>query len=128
MIKIKDPPQMELFDRFAELPGPSACRRMENGWQGCSRERILYLLTGTVKKISDRLSLLTGPETKELFSMAELMVIKEFFKRTNEDAADRRFPKSGGIFQRFAFFVPPHPSYWQPAAVFKTSDLRLPSN
>ena len=34
MIRIKDPREAELFDRFAELLGPSAYRRMKAGWQG----------------------------------------------------------------------------------------------
>ena len=89
MIKIKDPRQVELFDRFAELLGPSAYRRMKEGWQGCFRECILYLLSDTVEKFSCHLSMLTGPETKELFSMAGLMSVKEFFKWTNNDAVDR---------------------------------------
>lgn len=88
MIRIKDPREVELFDRFAELLGPSAYRWMKEGWQGCFRECILFLLSGTVEKFSRRLSLLTGPETKELFSMAGLMSVKEYFKWTNEDAID----------------------------------------
>jgi|GEM_PF-1732763 len=88
MIRIKDPLEVELFDRFTELLEPSAYRRMKAGWQGCFREGILYLLSSTVAKFTDRRSRLTGPETKELFSMAGLMAVKEFFKWTNEDAVD----------------------------------------
>ena len=33
--------------------------------------------------------MLAGPEKKELFSMAGLMPVKEFFKRTDEEALDR---------------------------------------
>lgn len=89
MIRIKDPREVELFDRFAELLGPSAYRRMKDGWQGCFRECILFLLASTVEKFSARLSMLTGPETKELFSLAGLMSVKEFFKWTNEEAMNR---------------------------------------
>lgn len=88
MIRIKDPREVELFDRFAELLGPSAYRRMKEGWQGGFRACILYLLSSTVEKFADRRSMLTGPETKELFSMAGLMAVKEYFKWTNEDAID----------------------------------------
>ena len=89
MIRIKDPREVELFDRFAELLGPSAYRRMKEGRQGGFRECILYLLSDTVEKFSARRSRLTGPETKELFSMAGLMAVKEYFKWTNEAAIDR---------------------------------------
>lgn len=89
MIKIKDPRQVELFDRFSELLGPSAYRRMKTGWQGCFRECILHLLSVVVEGFSDRFSTLTGPETKELFSMAGLMVIKDFFNWNHTEAIDR---------------------------------------
>ncbi|MDD4466188.1 MAG: transposase [Dehalococcoidales bacterium] len=89
MIKIKDPRQPELFDRFSELLGPSAYKRMKNGWHGCFRECILYLLSVVVEKFSDNFSTLTGPETKELFSMAGLMVIKDFFNWSHVEAMDR---------------------------------------
>ncbi len=88
MIKIKDPRQVELFDRFTELLGSATYRRMKDGWYGCFRECILFLLADTVEKFSGRLSMLTGPETKELFSMAGLMSVKEFFKWTNANAID----------------------------------------
>lgn len=88
MIKIKDPREVELFDRFAELLGPSAYRRMKEGWQGCFRGCILFLLSDTVEKFSDRRSQLTGLETKELFSMTGLRTVKEYFEWTNDDAVD----------------------------------------
>ena len=89
MIKIKDPRQAELFDRFAELLGPAAYQRMKKGWQGCFRECILYLLTEVVKTFAGHFSTMPGPETKELFSMAGLMVVKDFFNWTEEEAIDR---------------------------------------
>jgi hypothetical protein len=46
-------------------------------------------LSSTVENFSCHLSKLTGPETKELFSMAGLMTVKEYFKWTNDDAVDR---------------------------------------
>ena len=61
MIKTKDPRQGELFDRFSELLGSASYRRMKEGWHGCFRECILYLLTSTVEKFSCHLSNLTGP-------------------------------------------------------------------
>jgi len=89
MIKIKDPRQVELFDRYEELLGPQTYRRMKEGWHGCIRESILLLLSNTVEKFSDQLSMLTGPETKELFSMAGLMMIKDFFGWKQEEAVGR---------------------------------------
>lgn len=89
MIKTKDPRQGELFDRFSELLGSASYRRMKEGWHGCFRECILYLLTSTVENFSCHLSNLTGPESKELFSMAGLMTVKEYFKWTNNDTIDR---------------------------------------
>jgi hypothetical protein len=62
---------------------------MKEGWQGCFRECILYLLLEVVEKFAKEFSKLPGPETKELFSMAGLMVIKDFFNWTNEEAMDR---------------------------------------
>ena len=53
MIKIKDPRQVELFDRYEELLGPQTYRRMKEGWHGCIRESILLLLSNTVEKFSD---------------------------------------------------------------------------
>lgn len=89
MIKIKDPRQAELFDRFSELLGPSAYQRMKKGWQGCFRECILYLLSVVVERFSGHFSTMPGPETKELFSMAGLMIVKDFFNWTQEEAIDR---------------------------------------
>jgi hypothetical protein len=87
--RIKDPRQTEMLDRFPELLGPAAYRRMKEGWQGCFRECILYLLLEVVEKFAKEFSKLPGPETKELFSMAGLMVIKDFFNWTNEEAMAR---------------------------------------
>ncbi|MBN2640309.1 MAG: hypothetical protein JXR78_01510 [Victivallales bacterium] len=89
MIKIKDPRQTEMLDRFSVLLGPAAYRRMKEGWQGCFRECILYLRLEVVGKLAKDFSKLPGSETKELFSMAGLMVIKDFFNWTNEEAIAR---------------------------------------
>lgn len=40
MINLKDPRQLDLFDRYSELLGPSAYRRLKEGWQGHFRDVI----------------------------------------------------------------------------------------
>jgi hypothetical protein len=73
---------------FFGVAEPCGISLNEEGWQGCFRECILYLLLEVVEKFAKEFSKLPGSETKELFSMAEIMVIKDF-NWTNEEAMDR---------------------------------------
>lgn len=62
---------------------------MKDGWHGCFRKCIVYLLTSTVEHFSCHLSNLTRQESKELLPMVGLMTIKKYFKWTNNDTIDR---------------------------------------
>jgi len=102
MINLKDPRQVDLFDRYSELLVPSAYRRLKEGWHGCFRDVILYLLSNPVEKLAEHFSMLGGPETKELFSLAGLMVVKDYFNWSGEEAIDRY---NGDLFIQYALNI-----------------------
>jgi hypothetical protein len=86
MRRIKDPRQKQLVDPFASILSPLAYRRIREGWQGVVRHVILELLP--VDAVAGHFSPDLGAPTKELYSMAGLLLIKEFKDWTTDEAAD----------------------------------------
>lgn len=86
MRHIVDPRQTRLFDPYERVFSPLAYRRIHEGWQGVFRHVILE--TMPVDIIGGEFSEGTGRPTKELYSVAGLVFIKEFNDWTNEQAAD----------------------------------------
>jgi hypothetical protein len=77
MIHAVDPRQNRLFDPFEGIIPPAGRKIIENGWQGVFRHAILEVMpvANLAKHFSDSL----GAPTKELFSMAGLVFLADFF-------------------------------------------------
>lgn len=86
MRNIVNPKQKVLFDPFEGILSESAYRRLLKGWAGTFRHVILELMPA--KELGQHYSPVMGRPTKELYSMAGLILIKEFKNWTNEDAVD----------------------------------------
>jgi len=81
-----DPRQNELFDMFKSFLSPLAYKTLTSGWQAVFRHVILELLPAD--EIATHFSPNQGRPTKELYSMAGLLLIKEFMNWTEEEAAN----------------------------------------
>ena len=81
-----NPRQTGLFDPFRDILSPVAYRRIERGWQGVFRHVILELMP--VDALAGEFSPTMGTPTKELYSMAGLLLIKEFMDWTTSRAAE----------------------------------------
>ena len=86
MRHIVNPRQTSLFDPFKGILSGVAYRRIERGWQGVFRRVILELMP--VDALAGEFSPTMGTPTKELYSMAGLLLIKEFMDWTTTRAAD----------------------------------------
>lgn len=81
---IVDPRQTNLFDPFKHILSTVAYRRIRRGWQGVFRHAILELMPADV--LAGEFSPNMGTPTKELYSMAGLLLIKEFMDWTKTEA------------------------------------------
>ena len=81
-----NPRQTSLFDPFKDILSDVAYRRIQGGWQGVFRHVILELMP--VDALAGEFSDTMGTPTKELYSMAGLMLIKEFMDWTTTRAAE----------------------------------------
>ena len=81
-----DPGQNRLFDAFKGILAPAAYRRIQRGWQGVFRHTILELMPAGV--LAGEFSPDMGTPTKELYSMAGLLLVKEFMGWTATEAAE----------------------------------------
>ena len=86
MRRIRDPQQTRMFDPFDGVLSGMARRRILSGWQGVFRAVVLKLLP--VKKLAEHFSADMGCPTKELYSMAGLVFLADFFDWNALDAAD----------------------------------------
>ena len=84
MIKIKDPKQGMLFDPYANVLSDTNQKALLKSWPGVFRHVILQLMP--VDTISQHFSSRFGRPTKELFSMAGLILLAEFNDWTWEEA------------------------------------------
>lgn len=85
MKHIVDPQQKVLFDPFGPILSEVAFNVIRTGWQGVFRHVILELLPAD--KLGEHFSPHLGRPTKELYSMAGLILIMEFKDWTRADAA-----------------------------------------
>lgn len=83
---IRDPQQKRLFDPFDGVLSEMARRRILTGWQGVFRTVVLKLLP--VQELSRHFSADMGCPTKELYSMAGLVFLRDFFDWNAQEAAD----------------------------------------
>ena len=82
-----DPRQKALFDPGETMFSPMAIRYMREDWPGLFRAQILHLMP--VGKIADHFHPTLGCRTKELYSMAGAIFLKEFFNLTIEETVRR---------------------------------------
>lgn len=81
-----DPKQKPLFDPFASVFSELAYQHVRQGWQGVFRHVILELLPA--EEIGRHFSSDLGRPTKELYSMAGLLLIMEFKNWTRAEAVE----------------------------------------
>jgi hypothetical protein len=86
MRKIVNPQQTQLFDPFDGVLTEKTRKRLLNGWHGVFRHIILDLMP--VDAVSKHFDSTMGRPTKELYSMAGLLLIKEFKDWTKDEAID----------------------------------------
>ena len=82
-----DPRQKALFDPAETMFSPMAIKYMREDWPGLFRTQILHLMP--VGKIAEHFHPTLGCPTKELYSMAGAIFLKEFFNLTIEEAVRR---------------------------------------
>lgn len=86
MRKITNPKQAKLFDSFNCVLTEKTRKRLLDGWPGVYRHVILELMP--VDVIGEHFDAIMGRPTKELYSIAGLLLIKEFQNMTNDEAVD----------------------------------------
>lgn len=86
MIHIKDPAQINLFDLETSFLADIALKRLETSFFSVVRHVILSLLPA--QKIANHFHPDTGRPTKELYSMAGLILLKEFKNWTTAEAVE----------------------------------------
>ena len=86
MIHSVDPRQNRLFDPFQGVIPPVGRRIIGDGWQGLFRHVLLEVMP--VADIAKNFSESLGAPTKELFSMAGLVFLADFFDWTADQAVE----------------------------------------
>jgi hypothetical protein len=84
MIHSVDPRQNRLFDPFQGVIPPAGQRIIAAGWQGVFRHALLEVMP--VGELAENFSRELGAPTKELYSMAGLVFLADFFGWTAEEA------------------------------------------
>jgi hypothetical protein len=79
-----DPRQNLLFDPAEDMFSPMAIRYMNSDWPGLFRSQLLQVMP--VKELAERFDPIMGAPTKELYSMAGFIFLKEYFNLTIENA------------------------------------------
>ena len=79
-----DPRHNLLFDPAEDMFSPMAIRYMNSDWPGLFRSQLLQVMP--VKELAERFDPIMGAPTKELYSMAGFIFLKEYFNLTIEDA------------------------------------------
>ena len=86
MHNIVNPQQTRLFDPFDSVLTEKTRTRLLNSWPGVFRHVILELMP--IDAVSGHFERIMGRPTKELYSMAGLLLIKEFKDWTNDEALE----------------------------------------
>jgi hypothetical protein len=86
MIHTVDPRQNRLFDPFQGVIPPAGRKIIENGWQGVFRHAILEVMP--VGELAKHFSDSLGAPTKELYSMAGLVFLADFFDWNTQEAIE----------------------------------------
>ena len=86
MHKIVNPQQTRLFDPYDSVLTEKTRKRLLDGWPGVFRHVILELMP--VDAVSGHFAPTMGRPTKELYSMAGLILLMEFMDWTKDQALD----------------------------------------
>ena len=86
MIHSIDPRQNRLFDPFEGVIPPAGRKIISNGWQGVFRHVILEVMP--VDDLAQHFSKSLGTHTKELYSMAGLVFLTDFFDWNAQEAVE----------------------------------------
>jgi hypothetical protein len=86
MHNIVNPRQTQLFDPFGTVLTAKTRKRLLDGWPGIFRHVILELMP--VNTVSGHFDPTMGRPTKELYSIAGLLLIKEFMNWKKDEALD----------------------------------------
>src|SRR3954468_10199141 len=86
MIHSVNPRQNRLFDPFEGVIPPAGRKIIENGWQGVFRHAILDVMP--VGELAKHFSDSLGAPTKELYSMAGLVFLADFFGWNTQEAIE----------------------------------------
>ena len=86
MIYSVDPRQNRLFDPFDGVIPPVGWRIIAEGWQGVFRHVLLEVMP--VAALGRHFSDSLGAATKELYSMAGLVFLADFFGWTSQEAVE----------------------------------------
>jgi hypothetical protein len=86
MIHSVDPRQNRLFDPFEGVIPPAGRKIIGNGWQGVFRHAILEVMP--VGELANHFSDSLGAPTKELYSMAGLVFLADFFGWNAQEAIE----------------------------------------
>jgi len=86
MHKIVNPQQTRLFDPFDSVLTEKTRKRLLDGWPGVFRHVILELMP--VDAVSGHFDPTMGRPTKELYSIAGLLLIQEFMDWTKDETLD----------------------------------------
>ena len=86
MQRIVNPKQTRLFDAFDSVLTEKTRKRLLDGWPGVFRHVILELMP--VDAISEHFDPVMGRPTKELYSIAGLLLLQEFMDWTKDEALD----------------------------------------
>jgi hypothetical protein len=86
MIHAVDPRQNRLFDPFLGVIPPAGQRIIAEGWQGVFRHALLEVMP--VGELAENFSRELGAPTKELYSMAGLVFLADFFGWTAQEAVE----------------------------------------
>jgi len=88
-----NPRQKALFDPAESMFSPMAVKYMREDWPGLFRAQILHLMP--VAKIAEHFHPTLGCPTKELYSMAGVIFLKEFFHLTIAETVRRYLMDAG---------------------------------
>ena len=86
MIHSVDPRQNRLFDPFDGVIPPAGRKIIGNGWQGLFRHVLLEVMP--VGELGPHFSDSLGAPTKELYSMAGLVFLADFFGWNTQEAIE----------------------------------------
>lgn len=84
--RLLDPKQVDTSGEFGNILSPVALRRLQESWQHLFRRVILEMMPAD--SLASHFHEVMGRPTKKLYSVAGLLLIKEFMDWTNQRAAD----------------------------------------